>query len=205
MSPRKRPSLRLQYRPGKLSAEPLHRNTRATRTSLISAHPKPALHFHRLVLSHVLRRTAQSYEGAHWRRREHLCRWRSRAVVQFRTCVCFVVRDDEASRWSEQRWRREARLRVMLRSKRRIGVRLCTRGRSRAGLWDNRGHAEGCGRLGSTRGRKFVDLRVLECAVLGRVTTARPGEARRVFYICSPSALSDRRTRITTRKNTHRV
>jgi hypothetical protein len=76
----------------------------------------------------------------------------------------------------------------MLRGMRRIGVRLCTRGSAQVGLWDNRGRAEGCGWLGWTRGAKFVDLRMLECAVLGRVTASWPGEARRVFYICSPSA-----------------
>jgi hypothetical protein len=32
---------------------------------------------------------------------------------------------------------------------------------------------------------EFVDQRMLERAVLGRVTASRPGEARRVFYICS--------------------
>jgi hypothetical protein len=108
-------------------------------------------------------------------------------MVQFRTRVCFVVRDDEAFRWSEQGRRHEGRLRMILRGKRRVGVRLCTRGSARAGLWGNRGRAEG--RLSSMRGGKFVvDLKVLEWAVSGRETASRPGEARRVFYICSPSA-----------------
>jgi hypothetical protein len=64
-------------------------------------------------------------------------------MVQFRTRVCLVVRDDEASHWSEHGWRHEGRLRMMLRSKRRIGVRLYTRGSARADLWDIGGRAEG--------------------------------------------------------------
>lgn len=64
-------------------------------------------------------------------------------MVQFRSRVCFVVRDDEASRWSEQGRRHEGRLRMMLRGKRHIGVRLCTRDSARAGLCDIRGRAEG--------------------------------------------------------------
>ena len=201
MSSRKRLGVRLQHRPRKLSAEPLHRNAHAPRASLIRPHSKPALHLPRLILPHVLRRPAQSHEGRCRCRCEHLCRGRARAMVQFRARVCFVARDDEASRREHGR-RHEEWLRIMLllrrRGKRRIGVLLCTRRGARAGLWDDhRGRAGGCGQLGSTRGCKFVDLGMLECAVLGRVAASRPCEARRVFYICSPSALRDQQTRIT--------
>jgi len=75
----------------------------------------------------------------------------------------------------------------MLRGKRRIEVRLCTRGSTRVGLWGIRGRPEGWGLLGSRRGGKFIDLRVPQRAVSGWVATLRIGEARRVFYICSPS------------------
>ena len=101
-------------------------------------------------------------------------------MVQFRTRVCFVVRDDEASHRIEWGRHHEGRLRVMLRGNRHIRVR--------AGLWDSRGRAEGGIQLGTMRGGKLVDLRVLECAVLYRVAASRPGKARCVFYICSTSA-----------------
>ena len=142
MSFHEHPTLRLQFGPRKLRTKPLHRNTHAARASLIRAHPKPVLHFRRLILRDVLRRMAQSYDGAHWRRSEHLCWGRGWAVVQFRARVRLVVGDDEASRLSERGRRHKGRLRMVLRGKRCIGVRLCARGRYRAGLGGNRGRVD---------------------------------------------------------------
>jgi hypothetical protein len=45
-------------------------------------------------------------------------------------------------------------------------------------------------RVCDLRRREFVDLRMFERAFLRRVSTARPGKARRVLYICDDMRVS---------------
>ena len=111
-------------------------------------------------------------------------------MVQLRTRICLVVRDDEPFRYGKRGGHSGGGSCLGLRKHLHLGTGgyLGSRCVTFPELRKDRGRGGGDWLLGTLLWGKLVDLRVFERALLGGIAASRPGQAWGVLHICNGSA-----------------